>query len=145
MSLAVIKCILHIITQATNQQQFTCCVCSLCKLVTLFTCHEVVNSEDRGFEALDAEPGLRQTDRQVVLFQTMCHGAVIIQVTLSCWYASALGVLLGDRGYVIAQLSFESIARACWRVSCIWAARSACRESAGHHGVRVNKMRTTDL
>lgn len=49
----------------------TCCLCSLRKLLALFTCHEVVNCEHRGFKALYAESRLVHVDRQVILFQTV--------------------------------------------------------------------------
>ena len=49
----------------------TCCRCSLRKLLALFTCHEVVNCEHRGFKAVYAESRLVHADRQVILFQTV--------------------------------------------------------------------------
>ena len=49
----------------------TCCLCSLRKLLALFTCHEVVNRENRGFKALYAESRLVHVDRQVILLQTV--------------------------------------------------------------------------
>ena len=49
----------------------TCSLCSLRKLLALFTCHEVVNCEHRGFKALYAESRLVHVDRQVILLHTV--------------------------------------------------------------------------